>query len=102
MAGAGARTGAHDLAGARAAHRPHPPVARALRRHGWPIVGDASTEPPPRSGGPALHLHSREVVVPLYKNREPIRVSAPVPLHMQERLYACGWTGEVFRLVDAT
>jgi len=39
-------------------------------------------------------------VVPLYKNREPIRVMAPVPLHMQERLNACGWTGEVFKLVD--
>jgi hypothetical protein len=24
---------------------------------------------------------------------------APAPLHMQERLYACGWQGEVFRLV---
>jgi hypothetical protein len=25
---------------------------------------------------------------------------APVPLHMQERLSACGWMGEVFKLVD--
>jgi len=25
---------------------------------------------------------------------------APVPLTMQDRLYACGWQGEVFRLVD--
>jgi tRNA pseudouridine32 synthase / 23S rRNA pseudouridine746 synthase len=38
--------------------------------------------------------------VPLYKNRAPINVSAPVPLHMHERLWACGWQGEVFRLVD--
>ena len=67
---------------------------------GWPIVGDSVYGTAPRHGGPALHLHSREVVVPLYKNREAIRVSAPVPLHMQERLNACGWTGEVFRLVD--
>ena len=37
--------------------------------------------------------------MPLYKNREPIRVIAPVPLHMQERLYACGWNGEVFTLI---
>jgi len=66
---------------------------------GWPIVGDRIYGSAPRSGGPDLHLHAREVVVPLYKNREPIRVSAPVPLHMQERLYACGWSGEVFRLV---
>ena len=67
---------------------------------GWPIVGDSVYGTAPRHGGPDLHLHSREVVVPLYKNRDPIRVSAPVPLHMQERLNACGWTGEVFRLVD--
>jgi tRNA pseudouridine32 synthase / 23S rRNA pseudouridine746 synthase len=67
---------------------------------GWPIVGDSVYGTAPRHGGPDLHLHSREVVVPLYKNREPIRVMAPVPLHMQERLNACGWTGEVFRLVD--
>jgi tRNA pseudouridine32 synthase / 23S rRNA pseudouridine746 synthase len=67
---------------------------------GWPIVGDTVYGTAPRSGGPGLHLHAREVVVPLYKNRAPIRVSAPVPLHMHERLSACGWRGEVFRLVD--
>jgi tRNA pseudouridine32 synthase/23S rRNA pseudouridine746 synthase len=48
----------------------------------------------PRSGGPILHLHSREAVVPLYKNRDPIRVTAPVPDHMRERLTLCGWPGE--------
>jgi tRNA pseudouridine32 synthase / 23S rRNA pseudouridine746 synthase len=67
---------------------------------GWPIVGDTVYGTAPRSGGPGLHLHAREVVVPLYKNRAPIRVSAPVPLHMHERLSACGWMGEVFKLVD--
>ncbi len=67
---------------------------------GWPIVGDRIYGSAPRSGGPDLHLHAREVVVPLYKNREPIRVSAPVPLHMHATLAACGWTGEVFTLVD--
>jgi hypothetical protein len=46
---------------------------------GWPIVGDRIYGSAPRSGGPDLHLHAREIVVPLYKNREPIRVSAPVP-----------------------
>ena len=51
-------------------------------------------------GGPPLHLHAREVVVPLYKNKEPVRALAPVPLPLQDRLYACGWQGEVFRLVD--
>jgi tRNA pseudouridine32 synthase / 23S rRNA pseudouridine746 synthase len=67
---------------------------------GWPIVGDTVYGTAPRSGGPGLHLHAREVVVPLYKNRAPIRVCAPVPLHMHERLSACGWRGEVFKLVD--
>jgi tRNA pseudouridine32 synthase / 23S rRNA pseudouridine746 synthase len=67
---------------------------------GWPIVGDTIYGSAPRTGGPGLQLHAREIVVPLYKNREPIRASAPVPLHMQERLQACGWQGEVFRLVD--
>jgi tRNA pseudouridine32 synthase/23S rRNA pseudouridine746 synthase len=67
---------------------------------GWPIVGDSVYGTAQRSGGPALQLHSREIVVPLYKNRAPIQVSAPVPLHMHERLAACGWQGEVFTLVD--
>ena len=67
---------------------------------GWPIVGDSVYGTAPRSGGPALQLHSREIVVPLYKNRAPIQVSAPVPLHIHERLAACGWQGEVFTLVD--
>ena len=53
---------------------------------GWPIVGDAIYGKAPRSGGPVLHLHAREVVVPLYKNRAPIRVIAPVPQHMRAAL----------------
>ena len=58
---------------------------------GWPILGDAIYGTAPRLGGPILHLHAREVVVPLYKNRAPIRVTAPVPPHMRERLTQCGW-----------
>ncbi len=60
----------------------------------WPIVGDPIYGTAPRTGGPRLHLHAREVTVPLYKNREPIKVTAPVPAHMHERLKACGWSGE--------
>jgi tRNA pseudouridine32 synthase / 23S rRNA pseudouridine746 synthase len=60
----------------------------------WPIVGDAIYGSAPRAGGPPLHLHAREIVVPLYKNREPIRVTAPGPEHMAERLKALGWSGE--------
>jgi tRNA pseudouridine32 synthase/23S rRNA pseudouridine746 synthase len=58
---------------------------------GWPVLGDNIYGNAPRSGGPGLHLHAREVVVPLYKNREAIRVTAPVPPHMRERLATCGW-----------
>ena len=58
---------------------------------GWPIVGDNIYGTALRTGGPILHLCAREVVVPLYKNRDPIRVSAPVPEHMRAWLAACGW-----------
>jgi tRNA pseudouridine32 synthase / 23S rRNA pseudouridine746 synthase len=58
---------------------------------GWPIVGDAIYGTAPRAGGPGLHLHAREIAVPLYKNRPPIRVIAPVPAPMREILSLCGW-----------
>ena len=69
---------------------------------GWPIVGDniygaqaslrsLRKDNVPRTGGPILHLHSREIVVPIFKNKPPVAVVAPVPQHMRERLIACGW-----------
>jgi tRNA pseudouridine32 synthase / 23S rRNA pseudouridine746 synthase len=58
---------------------------------GWPVLGDAVYGTAPRNGGPGLHLHAREIVVPLYKNREPIRVTAPIPAHLRARLIDCGW-----------
>jgi tRNA pseudouridine32 synthase / 23S rRNA pseudouridine746 synthase len=61
---------------------------------GWPIVGDNIYGKAPRFGGPGLHLHARNVAVPLYKNRPPIRAVAPAPPHMRELLLACGWEGE--------
>ena len=61
---------------------------------GWPVVGDSIYGIAPRTGGPPLHLHAREVVVPLYPKREPVRVVAPVPAHMRDALAACGWGGE--------
>jgi tRNA pseudouridine32 synthase/23S rRNA pseudouridine746 synthase len=67
---------------------------------GWPIVGDCIYGSAPRSGGAGLHLHAREIVVPIYKHRAPIKVCAPVPLHMHERLRACGWEGEVYSRID--
>jgi tRNA pseudouridine32 synthase / 23S rRNA pseudouridine746 synthase len=61
---------------------------------GWPVVGDNIYGSAPRTGGPALHLHSREVTVPISKNKPAVTVTAPVPQHMREKLIACGWTGE--------
>ena len=60
---------------------------------GWPIVGDNIYGTAPRFGGPVMQLHAREVTVPISKNKAPVRVVAPVPAHMRERLTACGWTG---------
>src|SRR5437868_230850 len=46
---------------------------------GWPIVGDNIYGNGPRFGEPILHLHSREIVIPISKNKEPVRVVAPPP-----------------------
>ena len=59
---------------------------------GWPILGDNIYGTGPRFGGPGLHLHAREIVIPLTKNREPVRVIAPVPAHMRAALAACGFS----------
>jgi len=61
---------------------------------GWPILGDAIYGSAPRQGGPVLHLHAREITVPLYKNRPPVRVTAPVPESMRAPLARCGWRDE--------
>ena len=61
---------------------------------GWPIVDDNIYGNGPRFGEPRLHLHSREIVIPISKNKEPVRVVAPAPAHLHERLRACGWNGE--------
>jgi tRNA pseudouridine32 synthase/23S rRNA pseudouridine746 synthase len=61
---------------------------------GWPIVGDNIYGNGPRFGEPSLHLHSREIVIPISRNKEPVRAVAPAPAHLQQRLRACGWNGE--------
>lgn len=61
---------------------------------GFPIVGDNIYGSAPRVGGPTLHLHAREVVVPISKNKPPVTITAPVPAHMRDMLTACGWKGE--------
>jgi tRNA pseudouridine32 synthase/23S rRNA pseudouridine746 synthase len=57
----------------------------------WPIVGDDIYGTAPRFRGPMLHLHAREIVVPISKNKPPVRITAPVAAHMRERLARCGW-----------
>ena len=61
---------------------------------GWPIVGDNIYGNGPRFGEPTLHLHSREIGIPISRNKDPVHVVAPAPEHMRERLTACGWNGE--------
>jgi len=61
---------------------------------GWPILGDNIYGRAPRIGGPPLHLHAREVVVPISKHKPPVIVTAPVPPHMREAFTVCGWKGE--------
>jgi tRNA pseudouridine32 synthase/23S rRNA pseudouridine746 synthase len=60
---------------------------------GWPIVGDNIYGNGPRFGEPKLHLHSREIGIPISKNKDPVHVVAPAPAHLHERLRACGWNG---------
>ena len=64
---------------------------------GFSIVGDPVYGSGPREGGPGLQLHAREIIVPISKHGEPVRVEAPVPPHMWAGMAACGWTGEAAR-----
>ena len=52
---------------------------------GWPILGDP-VYGTGRLSAPSLHLHARAIAVPLYKNKPPVRVEAPVPDHMTAAL----------------
>ena len=61
---------------------------------GWPIFGDNIYGNGPRFGEPTLHLHSRGIVIPISKNKDPVTVAAPAPSHLHERLKACGWNGQ--------
>jgi len=67
---------------------------------GWPILGDSIYGNAPRNGGAIQHLHAREIIVPLYKNRPPVRVTAPAPAHMRKALSACGWKEEIMPPVE--
>jgi tRNA pseudouridine32 synthase/23S rRNA pseudouridine746 synthase len=59
---------------------------------GWPIIGDPIYGSGKRdaAGEEILQLHARSIVIPLYKNKEPIRVDAPVPAHLAVALASSG------------
>ncbi|MFN7709895.1 MAG: RluA family pseudouridine synthase [Holosporales bacterium] len=52
---------------------------------GWPILGDPVYGRPhdPKEPGSMLHLVAKRVSIPLYKNKPPVMVEAPVPPHME-------------------
>lgn len=54
---------------------------------GWPILGDAVYGRPAAFG---LQLHAKEIEIPLYPSREPVKVAAPMPAHMRAQAQACG------------
>ena len=56
---------------------------------GWPILGDPIYGGG-RGGAVPLQLLARAVAVPLYRNRDPVAVEAPVPPHMRGALDALG------------
>ena len=58
---------------------------------GWPILGDPVYGGGRAEGAPPMHLHAREVAVPMSKNKAPVRAVAPVPEHMRAEMMACGW-----------
>lgn len=55
---------------------------------GWPILGDRIYGTTDDRG---LHLHARQLVVPLYKNKPPVSIIAPPPQGMLPSLKACGY-----------
>jgi len=58
--------------------------AKAL---GCPIAGDKIYG----SADGMLQLHAREIEIPLYPKKDPVKVVAPVPEHMLENLKRCGF-----------
>ncbi len=79
--------------------RPQTGRTHQLRVHcaamGWPILGDAVYGSGREAGAPMMHLHAREVSIPLSANKPEITVTAPLPAHMQARAAACGFNDDL-------
>jgi tRNA pseudouridine32 synthase/23S rRNA pseudouridine746 synthase len=56
---------------------------------GFPILGDAIYG---HGGATGLLLHARSLAVPLYKNKDAVKVEAPLPAPMREALLSFGLT----------
>ena len=69
---------------------------------GFPILGDPIYGSAPRQGGIPLHLHSRQIVVAISKNKPAVVVDAPAPPHMREMLRKCGWTQAAEPAISST
>ena len=84
---------------------PHTGRTHQLRVHcaamGWPIVGDPIYGAETQTGATALHLLARAIVIPLYKNKDPVCCTAPVPPHMEVLMRRCGWNGEAEEISTA-
>ncbi len=57
-----------------------------LQSLGCPVIGDPVYGSPKAAAMPAMMLHARAVAVPLYPNRPPVAVTAPLPPAMREVL----------------
>jgi tRNA pseudouridine32 synthase/23S rRNA pseudouridine746 synthase len=58
---------------------------------GFPILGDGIYGT--RGDTNPLHLHARSIEIPLYMDKDPVQVEAPLPLHMRERVAVLLATG---------
>ena len=58
---------------------------------GWPIAGDPIYGTGDRLAEAQLLLHARSIAIPLYKNKEPVRVTAPLPAHITAAFRQGGW-----------